>query len=107
MLPVLQSTNPGLAGLAFVAIGFGAVALGRDPNGLANLLFGLGRRLEVALWPAVADRLPSLRPRPAGGGEDEEPDGSPEGVTRREEPGLTDTRMVPTEEVAGHGAARG
>ena len=56
MLPVLQSSYPGLAGLAFVVIGFGAVALGRDPNGLANLLFGIGRRLETQL----GGRLPSL-----------------------------------------------
>ena len=56
MLPVLQSSYPGLAGLAFVVIGFGAVALGRDPNGLANLLFGIGRRLETQ----PGGRLPSL-----------------------------------------------
>ena len=46
LLPVLQSYRPELAGLVFAVIGFGAVALGRDPNGLANLLFGLGRRLD-------------------------------------------------------------
>ncbi len=60
MLPVLQSNDPGIAGLAFVVIGFGAVALGRDPNGLANLGFGLGRRLEARLGPRRASRLPSL-----------------------------------------------
>lgn len=43
LLPVLQSYYPGLAGLMFAVIGFGAVALGRDPNGLANLLFVGGR----------------------------------------------------------------
>jgi branched-chain amino acid transport system permease protein len=55
MLPVLQSDYPALAGLALVVIGFGAVALGRDPNGLANLLFGLGRRIEKQV-----DRLPRV-----------------------------------------------
>ena len=60
MLPVLQSSYPGLAGLAFVVIGFGAVALGRDPNGLANLLFALGRQLEKRLAPTLANRLPML-----------------------------------------------
>jgi branched-chain amino acid transport system permease protein len=47
LLPVLQSSRPELAGLVFAVLGFGAVALGRDPNGLANLLFGLGRRLGL------------------------------------------------------------
>ncbi len=70
MLPVLQSSYPRLAGLAFVVIGFGAVALGRDPNGLANLGFGLGRRLQGWLAPQVRARLPGLgvpghRPEPA------------------------------------------
>ena len=51
LLPVLQSANPALAGLAFVVVGVGAVVLGRDPNGLANRLFMLGRWLR--------DRLPA------------------------------------------------
>lgn len=68
LLPVLQSSRPELAGLVFAVLGFGAVALGRDPNGLANLLFGLGRRLDARF--GVADRvrlavpmLPLPRPR--------------------------------------------
>jgi branched-chain amino acid transport system permease protein len=56
LLPVLQSDHPSLAGLIFAVIGFGAVALGRDPNGLANLLFVVGRRL---LGP-----VGHLRPQP-------------------------------------------
>ena len=56
LLPVLQSANPAVAGLAFVVVGGGAVVLGRDPNGLANRLFSLGRRLE----PLVAARVPAL-----------------------------------------------
>ncbi|GAA1922815.1 hypothetical protein GCM10009815_16970 [Nocardioides marmoribigeumensis] len=55
-LPVAQSANPAVAGLAFVVVGGGAVVLGRDPNGLANRLFTLGRRLE----PYVAARVPAL-----------------------------------------------
>jgi branched-chain amino acid transport system permease protein len=47
LLPVLQSDHPSLAGLIFAVIGFGAVALGRDPNGLANLAFTVGRRLRM------------------------------------------------------------
>ncbi len=38
----------------FAVLGFGAVVLGRDPNGLANLLFGLGRRS----WTQFAPKLP-------------------------------------------------
>ncbi len=49
LLPVLQSSNPAFAGLIFAVVGFGAVALGRDPNGLANRLFTLGRALRARL----------------------------------------------------------
>ena len=58
LLPVFQSKNPGLAGLAFAVVGFGAVALGRDPNGLANRLFTLGRLARGLVLPRL--------PRPAG-----------------------------------------
>lgn len=109
MLPVLQSNYPNLAGLAFVVIGFGAVALGRDPNGLANLLFGLGRKLEQRLWPAVADRVPGLPaiPVPALGRRD---DGSVGKHRDRDDlrPGSTydsETDLVLREEVATHGAS--
>ncbi len=49
LLPVLQSENPTISGLAFAVVGFGAVALGRDPNGLANRLFTLGNFLRRQL----------------------------------------------------------
>lgn len=59
LLPVLQSSNPSAAGAIFAVIGFGAVALGRDPNGLSNLIFGLGRRLDARLGLGdLRDRLP-------------------------------------------------
>jgi branched-chain amino acid transport system permease protein len=45
LLPVLQSQFPTLGGLEFLIIGIGAVSLGRDPNGLANLIFGAGRSI--------------------------------------------------------------
>jgi branched-chain amino acid transport system permease protein len=45
LLPVLQSKFPALGGLEFLVIGIGAVSLGRDPNGLANVIFKLGTRL--------------------------------------------------------------
>jgi branched-chain amino acid transport system permease protein len=65
LLPVLQSSRPELAGLVFAVLGFGAVALGRDPNGLANLLFGLGRRLDRRFGDRVRSAVPVLPlPRP-------------------------------------------
>lgn len=60
LLPVLQSSRPELAGLVFVVLGFGAVALGRDPNGLANLMFGLGRRLDGRFGSRVRSAIPLL-----------------------------------------------
>ena len=45
LLPVLQSQFPTLGGLEFLIIGIGAVSLGRDPNGLSNLIFGVGRSI--------------------------------------------------------------
>jgi branched-chain amino acid transport system permease protein len=46
-----------MAGLLFAVIGFGAVLLGRDPNGLANHLFRIGRWLRARLAPALGGRL--------------------------------------------------
>jgi branched-chain amino acid transport system permease protein len=63
LLPVLQSANPALAGLAFVVVGVGAVVIGRDPNGLANRLFMLGRSLHAAV---PLPRLPGSAGPPAG-----------------------------------------
>ena len=60
LLPVFQSSNPSAAGLIFAVIGFGAVALGRDPNGLANQLFKLGRLLDRRFGTKVRARIPVL-----------------------------------------------
>lgn len=49
LLPVLQSQFKTLGGLEFLLIGFGAVSLGRDPNGIANHLFAWGRWLRGRL----------------------------------------------------------
>jgi len=62
LLPELQANNPELAGLLFVVLGFGAVALGRDPNGLANHLFTLGRWLRATGEPWVRSRIPVWAP---------------------------------------------
>lgn len=72
LLPVMQSNNPGIAGLIFAILGFGAVALGRDPNGLANLMFGLGRRLQAVVLPQLRDKLPVLPGNRADGSDDGE-----------------------------------
>jgi branched-chain amino acid transport system permease protein len=104
MLPVLQSNYPGLAGLAFVVIGFGAVALGRDPNGLANLLFAVGRKVEQRLWPSVARRMPTVLAR-----REEDPGGRhlEEFDEARSELEVDDTQVISEEEVATHAVARG
>lgn len=60
LLPVMQSENPSIAGLIFAVIGFGAVLLGRDPNGLANHMFGIGRWLRAWVSAQVRDNLPEL-----------------------------------------------
>ena len=59
LMPVLQSDHPSMAGLIFAVIGFGAVAAGRDPNGLANHVFRLGRLAQAQIGP----RLPVLPAR--------------------------------------------
>lgn len=95
MLPVLQSNYPGLAGLAFVVIGFGAVALGRDPNGLANLIFALGRKVGARLAPALPSiPVPAVPARSARGRRVREP------AERRR-----DGDDLALEEVASHGAS--
>ena len=77
LLPVWQSSSPELAGLLFAVLGFGAVLLGRDPNGIANNLFKAGRWLMVRLAPRIEQRMGALMPR-GGAGRDAGPvdDGS-------------------------------
>ncbi|MGH3361400.1 MAG: ABC transporter permease [Nocardioides sp.] len=45
LLPVMSSLSLWAGAAVFVFVGFGAVELARDPNGLANRLFQLGRFL--------------------------------------------------------------
>ena len=82
LLPVLQSKFPALGGLEFLVIGAGAVSLGRDPNGIANILFRVGAR--------IGPRLPVQLGLPQR--------------SRRDEP-VEDTVSIDTEQVAGHGVA--
>jgi branched-chain amino acid transport system permease protein len=42
-LPAVQQRFPALVGVAYLGIGVAAIGLGRDPNGIAGLLFRLGR----------------------------------------------------------------
>ncbi len=50
LLPLIQSKEPTLAGLVFASVAGAAILLGKQPNGMAGLLY---------------DRLKNLRPRPA------------------------------------------
>ena len=69
LLPVLQADHASIGGLLFVVLAVGAVLLARDPNGLANQLFKLGRWLEGQIAPRIRANLPSL---PGSGGEPRE-----------------------------------
>ena len=59
-LPVAQSNHPGIAGLLLMIVGGGAVALGRDPNGLANRFFELLPWMRRSGYPALVRRYPGL-----------------------------------------------
>ncbi len=81
LLPVLQSDHPSIAGLMFMVLAVGAILLAKDPNGLANQLFKLGRLLERRIGPTVRANLPTL-PGPGAGTDDgldvvDEPQGVP------------------------------
>jgi branched-chain amino acid transport system permease protein len=43
LLPVVASEFPALGGLVFLAVGIASVGLGRDPGGVASMLFAVGR----------------------------------------------------------------
>ena len=87
-LPVAQSDHPSIAGLLFVLLGVGAVIVGRDPNGLANKLFGFNAWVMDRLYPALAERYPGMALRGRGDGDD-----------RGDDPGDGLTDLVVTEEV--------
>jgi branched-chain amino acid transport system permease protein len=59
-LPIAQSDNPSIAGLLFVLVGVGAVIIGRDPNGLANKVFGFNAWVMDRLYPVIAERYPGI-----------------------------------------------
>jgi len=47
-LPLVQSEAPELAGLVFAVIAVTALALGKQPNGMAGLIYAIRTRREVA-----------------------------------------------------------
>lgn len=97
LLPVLQSSRPELAGLVFAVLGFGAVALGRDPNGIANQIFRVGRWLDGRLGDRVRSSIPVL-PLPRDRVDEDDESNVP----------LAEPLQVPgKEEVGAHVAARG
>ena len=57
LLPLVQSESPSLAGLVFAAVAVAAVLLGKQPNGMAGLLFDRLAPLRAAL--TGADRRPT------------------------------------------------
>lgn len=65
-LPVAQSDHQSIAGLLFVLVGVGAVVIGRDPNGLANKLFGFNAWVMDRLYPVLAERFPGMALRTRG-----------------------------------------
>jgi branched-chain amino acid transport system permease protein len=65
LLPLVQSEQPELAGLVFAVIAVVALALGKQPNGMAGLLFGGMRRARAdAPAPAAALAAPRSAPLP-------------------------------------------
>jgi branched-chain amino acid transport system permease protein len=69
-LPELQAAYPSVGGLLYVGLAVGAILLAKDPNGLANQLFKLGRWLQGRIAPRIRANLPTL---PSGGGGQLEP----------------------------------
>ena len=93
-LMMLNGADPQTQALLFVIIGFGAVFAGRDPNGLANLLFRVGRLVQGHVGQRLLASLPDL-PGRGGGGDGDQPvedagievvDVRPVAPTDREEP---------------------
>ncbi len=60
LLPLVQSQQPQLAGLVFAVIAVVALALGKQPNGMAGILFS-GTRTRSSRAPAAAG-APAERP---------------------------------------------
>jgi branched-chain amino acid transport system permease protein len=64
LLPLVQSEQPELAGLVFAVIAVVAVALGKQPNGLAGILFTARTRAAAAEHLTRRQALPTAGPTP-------------------------------------------
>lgn len=62
LLPLVQSESPSLAGLVFAAVAVAAVLLGKQPNGMAGLLY---EKLSNRGRTAPRSRREQTRPDPA------------------------------------------
>jgi branched-chain amino acid transport system permease protein len=71
-MPVFQSHHPDLGFLTILVLGVGAVVIGRDPNGLANKLFGFAPWIERRLYPELARRFPGMRLLRSGEDDDDD-----------------------------------
>ena len=69
VIPTVAGESPEVLGLTYILLLLAIVSLGGNPNGVANLLFGLPRRLvrRSSAAPPVStpSTAPVLRPRPA------------------------------------------
>jgi len=59
LLPLVESKWPGYAGIPFVVIAAAAVGLGRQPNGLAGILYGRLEQLRGRAGPATSTAAPA------------------------------------------------
>ncbi|WP_370249078.1 ABC transporter permease [Nocardioides sp.] len=94
LLPVLQAKEAfgvPLGGIMFIIVGVGAVLAARDPNGLANQAFKLGRFLERRVLGQVRANLPDLGPGRAAAW-DEGADGA-DGLADEQADDLVDTMI--------------
>jgi hypothetical protein len=62
MLPFVQSEYPDQAGLVFAIVAVAAVALGKQPNGIAGVLYSRLDGLRGASRPAAPAPAPAARP---------------------------------------------
>jgi branched-chain amino acid transport system permease protein len=62
MLPFVQSEYPDQAGLVFAIVAVAAVALGKQPNGIAGVLYSRLDGLRRASRPAAPAPAPAARP---------------------------------------------
>ncbi|CAB4707185.1 MAG: inner-membrane translocator [Actinobacteria bacterium] len=109
-LPVLQSDHPSIGGLFFVFIAVAAIALARDPNGIANVLFKSGHWLDRRYGTQVRAAIPILPTRPpsrddSGDSPDAGGPGHHHGEHGHSHAG--DPVVVTQEEVGAHVATRG